>query len=178
MKNKKEEEGQALIEFILTMTLTLAFVLFFVQLSLLLAWGNYVQYATFMAARAYLSGGTNEDDQRDRAAAVLTRMVKKSSGSQDRVPFIAVGFGEGDIKGALIGKASNFDALDRDLSWLEGVRYTFRGRLFLLPVSNGQSASANMLTLSSESWLGREPTYRECVAEELVPKMGIFDNGC
>ena len=37
--------------------LLMAFLLFYVQLSLLMGYGNYIHYATFMAARAYLSPG-------------------------------------------------------------------------------------------------------------------------
>ena len=39
------------------------------------ALGNYAHYATFMAARAYLSAGPNQGDQRNRATTVIDGML-------------------------------------------------------------------------------------------------------
>ena len=77
-----------------------------------------------------------------------------------------------------------------DLSWLQGVRYTFRSRLFLLPFGGSNAPSSgnnvnvlsgnqdvNSLTLTSESFLGREPADGDCQLE-MRNWNGIYDNGC
>ena len=178
MKGIKNEKGQSTIEFTLTLTFLLAFVFFFLQLALVFGYGNYVQYATFMSARALQSATETQDDQIGRAKAVLIRMLKKSQGASgvDRWPGIGKGVDGQDIAGADIGIVDPFDRNDPGLSWREGVRYSFRSRLFLIPLS--QSDVANSITLTSESWLGREVTTEEC--SQFLNRFGeiIFDNGC
>jgi hypothetical protein len=54
-------------------------------------------------------------------------------------------------------------------------------RLFLMPMGGGgrsaAAQTANSVSLTSESWLGREPSYQEC--QDAMGKVkGIFDNGC
>ncbi len=183
LRGAGKESGQSLIEFALSIILVFGLLFFFIQLALVLSWGNYVQYATFMSARAYLSGGTTRGDQLDRATDVLRRMVKRGTASNDdRYPMIAVGF-EGDddiVKGASVGGGPTFDPGNYDLSWMQGVRYTFRSRLFVLPIGRpGTSASAStgQAVLTSESWLGRDPTYQDCLATMKQLK-GQIDNGC
>lgn len=181
----RNQEGQATVEFALTMILLLSFVLFYIQLSLVFAWGNFAHYATFMSARAYLASGPDPGEQADRAKAVIEAMVKKgqSGSSQDRLPMVARGIASGpggDGSGIEIGGGSQFNASARNLSWMEGVRYTFKSRLFLIPFGRPDKSankSANSVTLTSESWLGREPSYKECL-DQLGKKHGIIDNGC
>jgi hypothetical protein len=171
---KNSEAGQSSIEFALTLILLMAIILFYMQLTLVFAYGNYVHYATFMAARAYLSAGPSQEDQAERAKDVLTRMLGGPGGA--KFQFIGRGEGGGDPPGAEIGPGSAFRDGDRSLSWMQGVRYSFRSRLFILPLGRRQvSSSANTLTLTSESWLGREPSFQEC-AGELAGRE--FDNGC
>ncbi len=172
--------GQATIEFALTMMLLLSISFFYIQVCLVMAWGNYVHYATFMSARALLSGGGSQDAQIERAKRVLTGMVKRRGGA-DRFPGIAKGTGGGEPTGAQIGPGDGFEYGNKDQSWQEGVRYTFRSRLFTIPLGSagGSGAAsgqkgANDLTLTSESWLLRERTYEECLGE----KTGVIDNGC
>ncbi|MGK5086263.1 TadE family protein [Bdellovibrionota bacterium FG-2] len=178
-RKHKDESGQSTIEFALTMVLLIAFILFFLQLTLVFGVGNYFHYATFMSARAYLAAGSTPDDQRERANSVAIRMLKKSESQAgaDRFPSIAQGMGEGDVKGLTVQAA---DPANLDSSWMQGVRYKFRSRLFLMPLAGktgkGQS-SLNQLILTSESWLGREPSYQDC-QNEMEKMKGLFDNGC
>lgn len=183
LTGKERESGQSLVEFALSIFLVFGLLFFFIQLALVLSWGNYVQYATFMSARAYLSGGPNKTDQTDRAMDVLRRMVKRGAiSNNDRFPMIAQGF-EGDddtVKGASVGGGSQFDPGDYDLSWMQGVRYTFRSRLFVLPIGRPGArpdASTGQAVLTSESWLGRDPTYQDCLSVMRQLK-GQIDNGC
>lgn len=184
LSGRDAQAGQSLIEFALAIFLVFGLLFFFIQLSLMLSWGNFVQYATFMSARAYLSGGTTPQDQEERAKDVLRRMVKKGNlSSDDRFPMIARGYqgdSNGDIVGAAIGASQQFDSSNYDLSWMQGVRYTFRSRLFVLPIGRAgspPSADAGQAILTSESWLGRDPTYQECLSAVQALK-GQIDNGC
>jgi hypothetical protein len=190
MRIKRKETaqlGQSTIEFVLTMVLLLSFLLFYFQLSMIFAFGNFVHYATFMSARAYLSSGPSQGDQRSRARDVIVLLLKKSAGQAgvDKFPHIAKGVGAGDPGGFTSDRPSQYNKGDPTLSWMEGVRYTFRGKLFLIPLGGmGKGAQddsgtgpVNSITLTSESWLGREPAYDECVGD--MGKVGWFyDNGC
>jgi len=177
------ESGQSLVEFALSIFLVFSLLFFFIQLALVLSWGNYVQYATFMSARAYLSGGISRSDQVERATEVLTRMVKRGAVSNDdRFPMIAQGFqGDDDtVKGMSIVPGLGPSNTDYALSWMQGVRYTFRSRLFVLPVGRpgvAPDASKGQAVLTSESWLGRDPTYDDCLRTMRQLK-GQIDNGC
>lgn len=184
---KMNSSGQTTIEFILTFILLLSFLFFFLQLSMVMAFGNYVHYATFMAARAYLSSGIDTVDQTDRAKNVMVRMVKRSEGQSgtDKFPTIARGFGgDGDVPGLALSAPGNYNQLNQDFSWLQGVRYTFRSKIFVLPlgglgkaaaaVNGNPNQSANLLELTSESWLGREQTSSECQKSMAM----AYDNGC
>lgn len=177
--SRVSEEGQSTVEFAIILIFLMAFVLFFIQLSLVFAYGNYVHYATFMGARALLSSGPTTNDQIERSRAVMVRMLKKSEGQAgtDRWPGIAKGVGGGEIAGAEIGPGGQYAKGNPAFSWQQGVRYRFRSRLFWIPL--GGDASVNELTLTSESWLGREPSYEECVAD-LSERVGaiFLDNGC
>lgn len=182
-RSRLGEAGQSTLEFALVLFLLMAFLLFYVQLALMMGYGNYAHYATFMAARAYLSAGPDEADQRQRAQNVIVRMVKKGQGQEgmDRFPSIAQAAGDGDPKGVQIGDGPTFSASDKHLSWEQGVRYGFKSRLFLMPFGTGPgsaaSVSSSSVTLRSESWLGREPAYNDCQGD-MATKLGIFDNGC
>jgi hypothetical protein len=183
LRGSSRESGQSLIEFAISIFLVFGMLFFFIQLALVLSWGNFVQYATFMSARAYLSGGVSRSDQTQRAKDVLTRMVKRGVVSNDdRFPMIAKGYqGDDDtVKGSSIGGGPTFDPGNYDLSWMQGVRYTFRSRLFVLPIGRPGAtpdASKGQAILTSESWLGRDPTYQECWDKMRSLKWEI-DNGC
>jgi hypothetical protein len=181
-RERRNQSGQSTIEFALTMTLLFAFVLFFFQLGLVFAFGNYTHYITFMSARAYMAAGADQEDQTSRAQDVISRTLKGGAGQggADRFPFIAQGVGGGGAyPGLSIGPGPEFQLGDRESSWEQGVRYTFRSRLFLIPLTGagtGSSASANSIQLTSESWLGREPADDDCTTQ--LSGKGIFDNGC
>ena len=177
-----KEEGQATVEFVLALVMMMSFVLFYVQTALGLAWANYVQYATFMSARAYLSSGPNETEQADRAKRVAVQMLKrKGSAGVDRFAFISKGEGgsDSDAKGLSVGQGDQFKENDPDFSWMQGVRYRFKSRLFMMPFpgSDAGKGSDNTLMLQSESWLGREPSVDECKSYMTSVK-GYYDNGC
>ena len=181
LNSRKSEAGQSTIEFALTMILLMSFTMFFLRLALLFGYGNYAHYATFMAARAYLSSGADRSSsQVARAEQVILSMLKKSVNEPgvDRFPTIAKGKGGG---GRILGMQIDHERYapgNLNLSWMRGVRYTFRSRLFLIPFGGASSiGKLNDIELTSESWLGREPTYSECV-DEMGKLKAVWDNGC
>jgi len=179
MKVRREtEEGQAVIEFVLALVFLMAFMAFFVKLALMFALGNFAQYATYIGSRAYLSAGKTQDDQTQRAQEYMTYLLAKNpeSPGAPRFPAAGIGQGGGTPSGATIGTGSFFRADDRDFSWQEGVRYEFRSRLPMMLLSDRND---DLVTLVSESWLGREPTFDECW-QDIETRVGatFVDNGC
>ncbi len=179
------EQGQSTLEFVLTLTLFLGFTFFIIQLGFAFAFGNYVQYATFMAARAYLSAGPSQGDQDSRARFVLGYMLK-TSGFQtrtDKFPSIAKGSGgaSADFPGLTLGAGGLYDPSADATLWMMGVQYKFSSKIIPLPLGvlprAGSSPALNSLTLTSESWLGREPSDAEC-ADSMRPENWRVDNGC
>ena len=194
MKKRGREQGQSTVEFILTMILFVGFLFFFMRLSYFLAYGNLVQYATFLAARSYQAAGPDPEDQMARARLVIIRLLKKSEGESgtERYQAIAQGVGGGEPVGAQIGPGPGYNPTDDANSWLQGVRYTFRSRLFVklfgskpnpstgALIGAGASSEPGSVSLTSESWLGREPTESECRDEmsSINGTRGLLDNGC
>lgn len=193
--------GQSTIEFALTMILLISFVLFFFQLSMVFAFGNYVHYATFMAARAYLSAGPDKADQQQRAEDVLVSMLKLSAGAPnvDKFPSISRACGDmvnSNVSGVTFDPAP-LNLTDPATSWLQGVRYSFWSKLFVVPFAGAAGtatvtagpacqggAGANRMILRSESFLGREPSDTECATgmknqwNGLGTDGSLYDNGC
>lgn len=169
------QKGQSTIEFALTLMLFLGMSFFFIQLCFVFAWGNYVHYATFMSARTYQAGWAHTNQQETKAEDVLKSMLK--NGQRDRFPTFGKSVGE-----AKIGKDDHYGS-DEAHSWLEGVRYRFRSRLFTFPFLKSEEVTkANFVELQSESWLGREPTFDDCRDWMMHKKGGgkviVIDNGC
>lgn len=187
MRSNQNARGQSTVEFAMTLSLLVAVILFFLQVSLVMAFGSYVQYATFMAARSYLSGEVDAAQQRQKAVDVVVQMLKKGPGQEgvDRWPGLGRGVSDSNPAGALIGPGPQFSSSrDPTLSWQDGVRYTFRSRLLMMPLLKGQDSlagdSMQTIDLTSESWLGREPTQSECLGGIAAASggRGIVDNGC
>lgn len=150
LKKNSGEEGQVIIEFVIVFSMIATIMFLFVQVSWGIAWGHYTHYATFMAARAYLSGGVTKGDQYEAAGAVLRQMLK--AGGKDPFPFLAPSRRGGDrdatgaepVPGAMVG--THPESLGKTVdgpgtkgtrlySWGEGVQYNFNMKLFLLPIS-------------------------------------------
>lgn len=203
-RNAREEAGQATIEFALTLTFLLAAMFLVLQISLIYAYGNFAQYATFMAARTLLSAGAGTAaDQDRRAIAALQALLKQDSGT-DRWPGIASTKSlpepesHPDLRGAEIwgsdsGQQGSYgiNVQSADYSWMQGVRYRFRSRLFLLPIGQNTVGGKGKLELVSESWLGRDPEDKDCLAERkkraqdlsarglgVTEARLLLDNGC
>lgn len=189
-KKRKEESGQVIIEFLIVSMLIFTLIFMFVQISWGIAFGHYAHYATFMAARAYLSGQDSRIEQEEAATEVLTTMLRR--GNQDLLPHVARSragddrdiTGPEQVPGAMIGMHPEAQGREnyRGWSWAEGVQYNFSVKIFLLPLSSvvsksgmGQSISRKSgdaqtksiewnggIPFASDAFLGREPTVTEC----------------
>ena len=176
----RDQKGQSTVEFALTLILLMAFTMFFLRLSLVFGFANYVHYATFMSARAYLAARPDADNQQQVAKDVIIGMLKKpGSGGVDRYPIIAKGEQGADIPGFAFNDP-HYDPTDSSTVWMQGVRYRFRSRIFVMPLAglSAKTSSQNDLILTSESWLGHEPADLDCRGDMQKAGEGIFDNGC
>lgn len=192
-RKKLDQRGQGLVEFLITMSVILTLLFVFVELSWAMAWGHYVHYATFMAARAYMSGGqAQKQDQTTGAMEVLQGMIQTKTG-QDLLGFIArsrkgdardISSGAEDVPGAFIGAHPTAAGKEnsRAYAWAEGVQYNFEVPLYILPlarwvnkdkgrqikIGNDQDAFSKewkgAIPFTSDSWLGREVTHSECTS--------------
>ncbi len=167
----RSESGQSTLEFTLTLVLALAFVFFYFQLAGAFAFGNYAHYVTFMSARAYQAAGSTELDQITRAKQVAAGFLMGSSGGE-LYKMWARGdatASSSDVPGLSIGKMTEAYTPDRNGSWADGVRYRFKSRLFLFPRNRSRPSSGlgrkfiNPRSLQSESWLGREPSFKSAM---------------
>jgi hypothetical protein len=195
LKRAKREgqEGQVIVEFVIVFSMIITLMFLFVQMSWGIAWGHYTHYATFMAARAYLSAGATKGEQTESAGAVLRQMVK--IGGKDPFPFLAPSRGGDErdatgaepVPGSMVGTHPEAVGKERSrlYSWAEGVQYNFNLKMFLLPISKMVSADGEgqsirpgqgqnrgkaiewrgMIPFTSDAFLGREPSVDECFAE-------------
>lgn len=186
---RPKPKGQATVELIVTLFAFFAIFFMFVQLALGFAVANFYQYATFMAARAYLAGWLSPGDQKAAATRYLSAMVAPDG--RERFGSIAkgVGGGDGELQGATIGASSRVhkaDAQARSTGWEEGVTYAFRIKMHMAPLLPGIDTGPNStVLLESQSWLGREPTEKDCEDTLFqrrktsgVGNVVLYDNGC
>lgn len=192
MKNRrKRESGQAMIEFIIVSSLILTMIFAFVQIAWASAWGHYVHYSTFMAARAYLSSATSKLQQSDNATQVLRRMVKHQDGDKEALDFVAKKAAGDDrditdcpepVQGACVGEHPQWrtSPTSRAYSWAEGVQYNYGVKLYILPISSiveekGKAVSIGVgedkvqttwsgyIPFTSDAFLGRERSHGDCL---------------
>jgi len=160
-----------MIEFILGMMITMSFFVFYLKLSAVFAVGNYIHYATFMAARAYSSSGAAPDEQQLRGEDVLKKMVKGRFKSVIKE----------NASGIYVGEGPFFQEDPKRNYWNQGATYSFNAKLSLYPWSSKNQSI--VMDLTSESWMPRNVTVQECetVKKSIQPVPGAkveWDNGC
>lgn len=162
MKRKgKNQGGQAAVEFIIVCVVVFFFLFFFLSICMAMVLSEYAEYATFMAARTYKAAFTAEVNQREYAQRVFNSyFFVNGQPNQPKIPTtlidnINIQFDPGGPRGNLT---------------TGGVRARFQVPFFylpplFLPPPPGGIGSANKLTLTTESYLGREPTLTEVQAD-------------
>jgi len=170
---KLNEKGQSAIEFIVVVVVVFFFLLFYLSFSITLVASEYVDYATFMAARTYKSGNIDRDSQEEAARRVFTQYLSPVE--------------------SIIRKPQLTFSPTNVAFQTEGVTATYEVDLFYLPpvfIKDG-SAPPSRLPLSSQTLLGRDPPLTECLNffQNFVGTMGLNvgntflvnlmdDNGC
>ena len=173
-KNRKGESGQAAIEFIVVVIVIFFFLFFLLSLSMAMVVSDYVEYATFMAARTYKSGYSSRGAQERFARRVFTAYT-------ERIDPVARNF---QLRFVNVGEGSDLTA---------GVLTTYELDLFYLPplFITGDDVPVSRITLRSEAVLGRDPAFEDCTnffrnfnnrfglgITDAVSLEQMADNGC
>ena len=172
IRNRKNQKGQVAVEFILVSVVVFFFIFFFASISILIVTSEYVEYATFMAARTYKSMFGTPDVQEQNARTVFNSYIKNVNG-------IARNFNLEFVN----GNSGNQDA---------GVVATYDIDMFYLPpVFLKDGSPPSKITLQAEAHLGRDTNNSECqdFFNTLSQKLGfgiegtvlagqMEDNGC
>jgi hypothetical protein len=149
MKNIK---GQSTIEFILTFTIVISFILLFLKMALNYTNGYMVHHAVYMASRSYLvhdsQAGISDSEiaaQDEKAAGFATDIFAKYLPSA-----LISGFDNHAIK---FNHPSN--------ATLGSKAFVGAYAEFQQPFASGLVGGKDIVTFRSESFLGREPTRAE-----------------
>ena len=147
---KKDQSGQAIMEFLLGLMIVISFFAFFIKMSAVFVVANYIHYATFMSSRAYMSSDKTLDDQQEHAESVLSKMV----GNRWKALITPNPEASGNVKGGYIGAGPYAQENPKLDSWNYGTTFSYSAKLSAYPWSqDGQSV---LLKLTSESWMPRE----------------------
>jgi hypothetical protein len=171
----KNESGQSTIEFIISFTLAIGFLISFYKIAMLYTNGYLIHYATFQASRAYMIGetGSNTSGGSDGFAGSQAKKVFDFY----KLPDIVPGF-ESSI---IINDPESNTALNKNL--YVGLQVKYEDSL-LIP----GTAKRVEIPLMSESFLGMEPTRAECfsgicsalglIGASCTVHTTVTDNGC
>jgi hypothetical protein len=138
------QKGQSAIEFIMVVVVVFFFLLFYLSFSITLVASEYVEYATFMAARTYRSGNSDINNQQQAAKRVFDQYMAP-------------------VSSIIHSPKLNFTPAVPGTR-LEGVTSGYEVDLFYLPplfIRNGK-APVSRLPLQSESLLGRDHNVVDC----------------
>lgn len=166
------EEGQSTIEFLSTFAFAFSLVFLFIKIAMNFTNGYLIQYANFMASRAYLVRDTNQTPNSVYTAS-LTRA--REVFNQYKVPVFMPSFG---------GQVQANSPSSGVLSFYVGTYVDYDERFSLSRLMGG----AAPLEFRAESFLGKAPVRRECslrVCKAFEMAGGnctayttAFDNGC
>ena len=173
----RKEDGQSTIEFLVSLTLVFGFIFSFFKIAIVFTNGYLVHYVVFQASRAYMVGeaNSNQKDSSDPVAKTIATEVFNSYQLGDMIS----GFDSTLIFEEPLSHTSN------DTNLFIGPRVNFNSNI-LIP---GTAAKIDF-ELSSESYLGMEPTRAECFLRmcDAMKSLGagagckkhatVSDNGC
>lgn len=143
MRLRKNKKGQVAVEFILVSVVIFFFIFFFASISILIVTSEYVEYATFMAARTYKSMFGSPEVQQGNAEKVFRAYVQNVEGIARNIQIEFVN-----------GNSGNQDA---------GVVATYDIDMFYLPpVFLKGNMPPSTIRLQAEAHLGRDSTNSEC----------------
>ena len=146
LQKLKRKEGQTAVKFVIVCLVVFFFLLFFLSLAFVLILSQYMDYATFMAARTYKSAHGDRASQEAKAFNVFREYVTPVENSA----MIK------NIRGPIFLNPGGREHRS------EGVRVEYDVNLFYLPPLFAKNRLDSVITLTSESYLGRDPNYDEC----------------
>ena len=136
------------------------FLLFFLSLSILLVVSDYIEYATYMAARTYKSGASRQAIQQRNAQIVFNAYFDKIQGIARRPNLDFIRTEENNVR-------------------TEGILASYDMDLFYLPpVFAGALTPPSRIRLNAEAHLGRDPSHDECRAffNQFAGRAGVNDD--
>jgi hypothetical protein len=169
----KSRSGQAGIEFVGVMIVIFFFLFFFLSLAITLIISDYLEYATFMAARTFKAGASSAAKQEEHAQLVFDAYFQKIQGiarNPARLTFLKSNADDEQTNGVLA-------QYDIDL-------------FYMPPIFIQQGAPPSVIRLNAEAHLGRDPAFEDCIgffdqfgAQVLGIQNGnlldqLEDNGC
>jgi hypothetical protein len=160
---EKNNKGQSTIEFILTFTAAVGFIFLFLKMALNYTNGYIVHHATFMASRAYLVGDAEDYtslSSGDEKAFKLAQSVFNKNLPSALIP---------NFNGTL--KQNNPDIAKFTVFIGLWVEYS---QAFSLGFVGGK----DQVSYRSESFLGREPTRAESIAQVCQAIASVTGGGC
>ena len=174
--SKRKQSGQSVIEFILVSFIFLSFFFMYMKMCMGFAVAHFFNYATFMAARSYFSGGYSESTQKQAGEAALRSYLGEDGGRFKGLVEPVDGAGT-------VGRGPQYnEGQYYETYWQQGATYKFKMRLPLVPLVSALRGAGNApIELESESWLNREVSYDECVrylTEGGNRRPWLYDNGC
>ena len=178
LKNQKigsDDSGQSTIEFILSFAIAFGFLVSFYKIAMLYTNGYLSHYVTFQVSRAYMVGEDlrNNPEGSDASSMLNARKVYSYYNLEGIIPGFAgqLSFNEPESN---LGNQTNLYV---------GVRLSYEDSL-LIP----GTAKRIPVSLTSESYLGFEPTRAECYSRicDSMTELGasctvhttVTDNGC
>lgn len=172
------EKGQSTIEFIFAFIFGVSLILMIFNSAMNYTTGYLVHYATFMASRVYLPA--------DNHTGSIGNVEPSLSGTVDRARTTFTNYSLGVFNvsdsGFVINQAGN---IPPDEYPTVGASTRFEVTIDAL----GKIAGQSKLELTSESFLGKEPTRAECASRVCYSLKGstsctksddvtLYDNGC
>jgi hypothetical protein len=135
--------GQAAIEFIMIVVVLFFFLFFLVSIAVVIVVSEYIEYATFMAARTYKAGFSNEARQESNAKLVFDKYFEK-------------------VQGIARAPRLEFRRAEEGNEQTAGVLARYDMDLFYMPPLFGPGdMPPSRISLVSESHLGRDPSFDE-----------------
>ena len=172
---KRNESGQSTIEFILSFTVAIGFIVSFYKVAMLFTNGYLVHYAVFQASRAYMVAeqGANQPNGSDALARREAKKVFDFYNLSELIPGFETELYYNEPE-ANLGNSTNVYV---------GVGVVYNDSL-LIPATSKKIP----IPLTSESFLGLEPTRAECfvgictsfreLGAQCLVHTTVSDNGC
>lgn len=169
-KISRSEDGQVIVESVLLLLIGTLLVVSLLQMSIMLTWRHYIQYASFMAAREYFLGAGTPQESVASAKSLLGRYLSSDGGNS--LASIMSGLVTVELDESKIGPDQLLYSTKQGRGlgpgpYAEGVQVIVKSKIpfldrFLKIGSPSQNVGATTTENRTESFLRREPSRQEC----------------